>query len=535
VRHVFFLLLIAGSLTLWPSGATAEPLVPTGASIAFRQPPSASPAMVMRSLAGMVRQSYALVPGIAGELPPGALPIGLSQGAQGQAYEWSTVTVDAAGVVAWNGTSIGMDAKGDPVISYWDETSEDLKFATCDLPASANGNCDQSGDWATVTVDAAGEVGHNPSIAVGTSGNPMVSYYDWTNQDLKFATCDQSASANGNCDQSDDWATVTVDAEGIVGWTTSMALDANGHPVICYQDVTNEDLKFATCDLPASANGNCDQSGDWATLTVDAAGEVGHNPSMAVDTSGNLMVSYYDSTNEDLKFAVCDLSASVNGNCDQGGDWSVATVDAVGVVGRFSSVAVDSNGDPSISYWDQTDGDLRVAVCDASESANGNCDQTGDWSTVTVDALGDVGQFTSIAVDSEGNPLISYHDSTNRDLKFAICELSASANGNCDQTGDWSVETVDLVGDVGRFTSIAVVTDGKPAISYHDLTNADLKVAIGSPSPSLSPIGGVADVPEAAGDSGPSAGVYALLAALTAAALLALTAGVAYARRRRGG
>jgi hypothetical protein len=425
----------------------------------------------------------ALLAAVAFGLPPEA-----------QAYNWTTVTVDAAGVIGWNGTSIAVNAQGDPAISYWDETNEDLKFAICDMSASADGNCDQSGDWSMVTVDALGEVGHNPCMALDTSGNPMISYYDWANQHLKFAMCDLSASANGNCDQGGDWSTAVVDAGGSVGWTSSIAVDVDGDPVISYYDSSNEDLKFAICDLSASASGSCDQGGDWSTVTVDAEGSVGWTSSIAVDVDGDPVISYYDATNQDLKFAVCDLSASANGNCDQGGDWSTLTVDTLGDVGRFTSTAVSTNGDMAISYSDQTNGDLKLAICELAASANGSCDQTGDWSTLIVDAGGTVGLWTSIALDANENPMISYYDSANHDLKFAMCDLLASANGNCDQTGDWSVETVDVAGDVGRFTSIAVGTNGRPMISYHDLTNGDLKFAIGSsvspPTPTPTPPGG---------------------------------------------
>jgi hypothetical protein len=65
-------------------------------------------------------------------------------------------------------------------------------------------------------------------------------------------------------------------------------------------------------------------------------------------------MSYYEGTNEDLKFAK---------STDGGATWpagNIKAVDSTGFVGAFTSIAV-SGSNVYISYWDGTNSDLKFA------------------------------------------------------------------------------------------------------------------------------------------------------------------------------
>ncbi len=71
------------------------------------------------------------------------------------------------------------------------------------------------------------------------------------------------------------------------------------------------------------------------------------------------------------------------------------------MVGKYTSLALDSAGYPHISYYDETNGNLKYARRDAA-----------GWRIETVASDGDVGQYSSLALDATGNPHISYWDVT---------------------------------------------------------------------------------------------------------------------------
>jgi hypothetical protein len=346
-------------------------------------------------------------------------------------------TVDDPANAVGEYTSIAIGPGGLPVISYQDVTAGALKVTLCGNTACSAGNKISTVD------DSANDMAYFTSIAIGTDGLPIISYWDYSAYALKVAHCGNAACSASNT------ITTVDDPANRVGWFTSIAIGTDGLPIISYHDDTAYALKVAHC-----GNAACSASNTITTVD-DPANDVGYYTSIAIGTDGLPVISYMDWSAGTLKVVHCGSAACTSGN-------TITTVDdPANSVGYFSSIAIGTDGLPVISYHDETVGALKVAHCGNASCTTGN----------TLTAVGSAGYYTSIAIGSDSLPVISYWDNSATVLKVAHCGNAACSASN-------TITTVDgPPNQVGDHTSIAIGTDGLPIISYQDLTTSALKVA----------------------------------------------------------
>ena len=190
-------------------------------------------------------------------------------------------------------------------------------------------------------------------------------------------------------------------------------------------------------------NVSAEEGSEWNFFVVDSSGTIGDYSSLELDSNEYPHISYR-----------CYSYSSVNYAKWTGSEWATEMVDWGGG-GMFSSLALDSNDNAHISYWDNKDSELKYAKWTGSE-----------WSLETVDSAGDIGACTSIALDSSDYPHITYWDHTNWAIKYARW------------TGtEWSFNFVDSSGHIGPESSIAIDSNDIPHVSYRDDSNTDLKYA----------------------------------------------------------
>ncbi|MDY6968281.1 MAG: choice-of-anchor D domain-containing protein [Spirochaetota bacterium] len=345
---------------------------------------------------------------------------------------WSRKTLEDVGdyaAIEMNISIAIVDRATDTIyISYYDANNTDLML-------QKSTDAGSTWLATATTVDNSADVGKYCSIAVidggggETTDEVYISYYDDTTDDLKFAYSNDGASswASVTIDSVGNVGQYTS-IEAVSDARTDS--DPEDDIYICYYDVTNTQLKYAEFIDDAVGGNGYALDADWITASVDNTADMGQYSSLAVifdaanPAQDKLYISYYDATGFDLEFAY---------STDGGGTWASVTIDSsVATIGQYTSIsAVDATGrggdttedDIYITYYDATTPQLKYAEFIDDTNANGyNID---DWTITAVDNSADVGQFSSLAVifhattPGSDELYISYYDDTNTHLKMA--------------------------------------------------------------------------------------------------------------------
>ena len=283
-------------------------------------------------------------------------------------------------------------------------------------------------------IDEAGpDVGMYTSIAVGSDGTPVVSYFDRDTGSLKLAH-----KINGA------WQITVVEAgsgqltsegDALIGMYSSLTLRGDdGRPGIAYlahvKTATGIEaqVRFASAQSAQPAT-----AGDWQTWVVDRAALPAADPAnpagfplpdglgLFIDSARMAnqapVVAYYDRATGELKLSKFDVQA---------GQFAAARVlDGAGAVdaGWSPSVAVDTSGVVHVAYAGATSHDLRY-VSDAAGASPQVIDSGYRIVGTTTDGLPKpefhfVGTDASLVLPPGGAPQVVYQDATTQELLLA--------------------------------------------------------------------------------------------------------------------
>ncbi len=298
--------------------------------------------------------------------------------------------------------------------------------AKVSIKKTTTSNTEQTTGWTMYGVDKEGDVGKDSSFVLDKEGYPHISYFDETNDALKYAY----QTAEG-------WYVQRVDT-GNVGRSSDIVLDSKGYSYVIYTDTKNSQLKYAYSD-----------GKEWYKGTLEAAGRYAILPALTLDSKNNPHLVYYDYKANDLVYLWHDADTDT---------WQKETVDANGDVGTDASIAMDSNDNPHISYFDNTYDILKYAWYDGTE-----------WNIQKIDTSGTAGLFSAISIDANNYPIIWYYNQ----LKGKVQYLQYLGN---DQ---WDQETFSLEGFDIYQGDIFLDEENYVHFSYYWGAEKDLRYAMG--------------------------------------------------------
>jgi hypothetical protein len=326
------------------------------------------------------------------------------------------------------GSSLELDAQGNPVISYWGGGGA-LAVIHCGNPDCSSGN--------TRTFhETRGSLAATTSLVLDNSGNPVVSYNAGDGGGaLKILHC-----GNPNCTANN--TTSAPDPTLFSGFYSSIVLDAAGSPVVSYYDFTHDELKLLHCGDAACSAGN-------VIATPDGAGfNTGSFSSLQLDSHGNPVIAYMASFNAVAEVRVVHCG---NPDCTSGNTIATAIPLGYGDAIAWPAMMLDAAGNPVISYYETSSGSLGVGVC-----GDPNCATVSITPNITP-SLG----FTSLTLDAVGYPVIAY---------AGLDHLGVVHCGSVDCSSGNVIATPDAGYYVGRSPSIQLDADGNPVVSYSGLT-----------------------------------------------------------------
>jgi hypothetical protein len=352
--------------------------------------------------------------------------IGTTRPALAQTSWHIEVVDDGSGTDTGLYSSLAFDRSGSFQIAYYNASRRTLQYAFREK---------QDQKWSRMAV--ASEGGMYVSLVDDAQGLPHMTFNSPLKAGLQYAHWDGKK-----------WHLEVVDNVA-TQFATSIQLDASGNPHVTYFQLTHmsgnkvgngngQRLKYAYSDGTT-----------WFTKTVALRPRQGLFNTLIIDTANVPHVAFAQSGH--LQYATWDGSA-----------WQDEDVDSTSVsdeaAGLGLSLALDSAGDPQLTYFDATKRTLKYAYRKA-----------GVWKTEVVEDLSGTPRYpdsTSLKLDAKNQPRVAYYDSGSGVLKYAVRDGEK-----------WAVEIVDRKGVVGLYPSLCLDAKGEPYISYYDSTNKQLRLA----------------------------------------------------------
>ena len=336
-------------------------------------------------------------------------------------WDASTATWGTTEVVSTESTenswapSLAVDIEGNVFLVWYDYT--DYSGAGTDGDIFYKHRTASTSTWSTTEVVSTESTDNSAysTIAVDIKGNLHVSWFDGTDYDssgidydIFYKHWDFSTSSWGSTE------VVSTESAGD-SWVPDIVVDVEGGVYVVWHD--NSNIISAGADNDIFYKHRVASTGTWTTTEIVSTESTlgSENPSLAIDLAGDLHVAWYDNT--DYSGAGLDGDIFYKRWDDSISTWTTTEIVTTEGSGDsfWPSLAVDTSGNMHITWQDNidyggsgSDGDIFYRRWEPSSFL---------WTTIeVVSAEGtDVSDYPSLALDLAGNVHIAWNDGTDYD------------------------------------------------------------------------------------------------------------------------
>jgi hypothetical protein len=324
---------------------------------------------------------------------------------------WDTMEVDGNAIACFKTIGITIDHNDHPHLSYCGNQDE-LKYAWYD-----------GADWHTQTVDSGANLAQDSTITLNSTYEPHIVYSSTENSVYRLKYASRSDGV---------WSNEFIGDK--VKNSATLALDSTDTPHSAYFDDVSNALTYGMR-----------AAGVWTAEALHGNYPAVNDPFLVLDSQDQPRIAAGSPFNSQYYVRYAMKSP---------GGWSYETIAGPQANGYDLSMALDSTGTPHLSL---VNGSYPDDLWYATRTGAG-------WQVETVDhsVNWEVGNLTSLAVDSFDRPHIGYYVQTpdyNNELRYA--HLTASG---------WLTETVH----VARYPSsvcLRLDSQDRPRIVFQDMAN----------------------------------------------------------------
>jgi hypothetical protein len=356
---------------------------------------------------------------------------------------------------SFRSASLALDGQGkmhvafSRVAPFFPNSGHAVFYGSCH-PAQVD--CGQVANWQVGEVASLADGWPWVQLQVTADGRPRllltrtIARAGSTGELYRYAEC------NSNCALAQSWLALDITDRATGGsWYNTdnsyhnFALDNLGRPRFIYEDGGNDAGEHKGAYY-VFCNNNCTQPGSWFETRIDAHGGlvyVDERASLLFTADGRPRVFARDGgdfsgpdTSSKLLYLEC------NANCNNSANWSLPL--RLRGTGHGSSVhtwstAVAQNGALRLTFYPRG-GPFYYMWC------NDNCTQLGNWGEYSLEFdESDTGNYSALALDSNGRPHIALRSGSNFSLNYLWCD------GACEtDNAQWNMAVVEPIGQVGE-------------------------------------------------------------------------------------